>query len=53
MPLLARTNIGMLDMDGYSLIRQICSREVGGDVPALAITAYARAEYAARAIRAG
>jgi CheY-like chemotaxis protein len=40
-------------MDGYSLIRKIRSRDIGGDVPAIALTAYARAEDAARAKRAG
>jgi CheY-like chemotaxis protein len=47
------SDIGLPEMDGYSLIRQIRSRKVGGEVPALALTAYARAEDAARAMRAG
>ncbi len=47
------SDIGMPEMDGYSFIHQARSRSVGGDVPAIALTAYARAEDAERAIRAG
>ena len=41
--------------DGYSLIRSVRSRtaEQGGQVPALALTAYAREEDRARVLAAG
>jgi PAS domain S-box-containing protein len=49
------SDIGMPDEDGYSLIRKI--RDLpdgeGGNVPAIALTAYARAEDRVRAIRSG
>jgi len=49
------SDIGMPGEDGYSLIR--CVRQLdpthGRDVPAVALTAYARAEDKARAIEAG
>jgi CheY-like chemotaxis protein len=40
------SDIGMPEEDGFSLIRKIrgLSNEEGGDVPAIALTAYARAE---------
>jgi PAS domain S-box-containing protein len=49
------SDIGMPLMDGYSFIRQIRSRAVeqGGRTPAVAVTAYARAEDAQRALAAG
>ncbi|MFT3924204.1 MAG: ATP-binding protein [Myxococcales bacterium] len=49
------SDIGMPDEDGYSLIRRIrqFSRERGGAVPALALTAYARGEDRSKALRAG
>jgi signal transduction histidine kinase len=47
------SDIGMPEMDGYSLIRSLRSRSAGASVPAIALTAYARAEDADRAIRAG
>jgi hypothetical protein len=49
------SDIGMPGEDGYSLIRRIRSlgKEQGGDVPAVALTAYARAEDRIRAITAG
>jgi PAS domain S-box-containing protein len=49
------SDIGMPDEDGYSLIRKIRAlpAENGGRTPAVALTAYARAEDAQRAFAAG
>jgi CheY-like chemotaxis protein len=49
------SDIGMPVEDGYDLMRKVRAREPerGGLVPALALTAYARAEDARRAIEAG
>jgi CheY-like chemotaxis protein len=49
------SDIVMPDEDGYSLIRRVRAREPerGGDIPALALTAYARIEDRAAAIAAG
>jgi CheY-like chemotaxis protein/two-component sensor histidine kinase len=49
------SDIGMPHADGYALIRSVRARgpEAGGDVPALALTAYASPEDAARARAAG
>ncbi len=49
------SDIGMPDEDGFSLIRKIRELPVeqGGDVPAIALTAYARAEDRVRALRSG
>jgi PAS domain S-box-containing protein len=47
------SDIGMPEMDGYTFIRRIRSRSSGANVPAIALTAYARAEDAERAMRAG
>jgi PAS domain S-box-containing protein len=49
------SDIGMPEMDGYSLIRRIRSlpTEQGGRTPAVALTAYARTEDAQRAFAAG
>jgi len=49
------SDIGMPFEDGYSLIRQIraLTLEQGGQIPAIALTAYARAEDRTRAIAAG
>jgi PAS domain S-box-containing protein len=49
------SDIGMPQEDGYSLIRKVRSLppEQGGDVPAAALTAYARAEDRTRAIQEG
>ena len=49
------SDIGMADTDGYSLIKQVRERE-GKDeqhIPAIALTAYARAQDRIRAIAAG
>jgi CheY-like chemotaxis protein len=47
------TDIGMPEMDGYELLRQV--RLIEGDVriPAIALTAFARSEDRTRALRAG
>jgi CheY-like chemotaxis protein len=49
------SDIGMPGEDGYALIRRLRERgpEEGGRVPAVALTAYARAEDRRRAIVAG
>ena len=48
-------DIGLPDEDGYAFIRQVRARENGGPhhVPALALTAYARAEDRDRALASG
>ena len=53
-PQLVVSDVGMPDQDGYDLIRQI--REGGRDaatLPAIALTAFARDEDSAKAMRAG
>ncbi|WP_437971984.1 PAS domain-containing protein [Sorangium sp. So ce260] len=49
------SDIGMQGMDGYELIRRVRTLppERGGDVPAVALTAYARSEDRAKALLAG
>jgi PAS domain S-box-containing protein len=47
------SDIGMPEIDGYSFIRRIRSGQSGANVPAIALTAYARASDAARALDAG
>jgi CheY-like chemotaxis protein len=49
------SDIGMPVEDGYELMRKVRAREPerGGRIPALALTAYARAEDARRALEAG
>jgi len=49
------SDIGMPFEDGYELMRKVRAREPerGGLIPALALTAYARAEDAQRALEAG
>ncbi|MDQ3815448.1 MAG: PAS domain S-box protein, partial [Armatimonadota bacterium] len=49
------SDIGMPSQDGYSLIRRVRSLppERGGQIPAVALTAYARAEDRLRALSAG
>jgi len=49
------SDIGMPDEDGYSFIRRVRSlpRAEGASVPALALTAFAREEDRAQALRAG
>jgi PAS domain S-box-containing protein len=54
-PDLLISDLGMPDETGYDLIRQIRSRspQQGGQIPALALTAYARAVDRTQALRAG
>jgi CheY-like chemotaxis protein len=49
------SDIGMPDEDGYTLIRKIRAlpAEAGGRIPAIALTAYARAEDRLQTLRAG
>ncbi len=49
------SDIGMPQEDGYALIRQLrtLSQEQGGRIPAVALTAYARAEDRTQALLAG
>jgi signal transduction histidine kinase len=49
------SDIGMPEQDGYELIRQVRSlpRERGGDIPAAALTAWARPEDRQRMLNAG
>jgi CheY-like chemotaxis protein len=49
------SDIGMQDEDGYSLIRRIRALPAnrGGNVPAVALTAYVRSEDRAKALDAG
>ena len=49
------SDIGMPGEDGYSLIRRVRALGVerGGNVPAIALTAYARSEDRTRSILAG
>jgi signal transduction histidine kinase/PAS domain-containing protein len=49
------SDIGMPGEDGHALIRRIraLGAEAGGDIPAVALTAYARPEDRAKALRAG
>jgi PAS domain S-box-containing protein len=49
------SDIGMPGEDGYSLIRKVraLSSEQGGQIPAVALTAYARAQDRAQALLAG
>jgi PAS domain S-box-containing protein len=47
------SDIGMPEMDGYTLMRRLRGRSATATVPALALTAYARLEDAERALAAG
>src|SRR5262249_32086756 len=49
------SDIAMPDQDGYDLIRRVRSRDLerGGEIPAVAVTAYASAEDRVRALAAG
>jgi CheY-like chemotaxis protein len=49
------SDIGMPDEDGYSLIRKVrrLSPDEGGQIPAAALTAYARVEDRMKVLRAG
>ena len=54
-PDLVVSDIGMPDADGFELVRRLrrLGRERGGDVPAIALTAFARAEDRMKVLRAG
>jgi CheY-like chemotaxis protein len=54
-PDLLISDIGMPVMDGYALIRDVRrrSRDEGGEIPAIALTAFARSEDRMRAMIAG
>jgi CheY-like chemotaxis protein/anti-sigma regulatory factor (Ser/Thr protein kinase) len=47
------TDIAMPEMDGYAFLRRLRSRATTADIPAIALTAYARQEDAERAIGSG
>ena len=49
------SDIGMPDRDGYELIREVraLGSAQGGDLPAIALTAYARSEDRLKALKAG
>jgi CheY-like chemotaxis protein len=49
------SDIGMPDMDGYEFVRELRQRtaEQGGRIPALALSAFARAEDRERAMSSG
>jgi signal transduction histidine kinase/DNA-binding response OmpR family regulator len=47
------SDIGMPEMDGYDFLRRIRGQSAGASTPALALTAYARAEDAEHARRGG
>lgn len=47
------SDIGMPEEDGYSLIRKVRALKEGGQIPSVALTAYARTEDRTRAIAAG
>jgi PAS domain S-box-containing protein len=47
------SDIGMPEEDGYSLIARIRGMKQGGQIPAVALTAYARVEDKSKAIAAG
>jgi signal transduction histidine kinase len=52
-PALLVSDVGMPGMDGYALIQRVRALPGGGDIRALAITAYARGDDKQRALRAG
>jgi hypothetical protein len=54
-PLVLVSDIGMPDEDGYALIGKLraLGAKRGGDVPAVALTAYARSEDRMRALASG
>jgi CheY-like chemotaxis protein len=49
------SDLGMPDVDGFGLLAQVrgLGREHGGNVPAIALTAFARSEDRLRALEAG
>jgi hypothetical protein len=53
LPDLVVSDIGMAGADGYELVRRLRDREASRDLPAVALTAFSRAEDRADALRAG
>jgi PAS domain S-box-containing protein len=53
LPCVILSDIGMPGEDGLSLISKVRAMEIYGDMPAIALTAYARDEDRARALSAG
>jgi signal transduction histidine kinase/DNA-binding response OmpR family regulator len=47
------SDIGMPEMDGYTFMQRVRARDAASEIPAIALTAYARIEDAERAVRAG
>jgi CheY-like chemotaxis protein len=47
------SDIGMPEMDGHAFIRRVRASAKGADIPAIALTAYARASDATLAVEAG
>jgi PAS domain S-box-containing protein len=47
------TDLGMPDMDGFELLARVRELDIGGGVPAVALTAFARSEDRLRALEAG
>ena len=52
-PALLLTDIGMPELDGYALLRELRALGGAGAIPVIALTAFARAEDRTRALRAG
>ena len=52
-PALLLTDIGMPELDGYGLLRELRALGGAGAIPAIALTAFARAEDRTRALREG
>jgi signal transduction histidine kinase/ActR/RegA family two-component response regulator len=52
-PAVVVTDIGMPDLDGYELLRRLRALDVTRSIPAIALTAFARAEDRTRALREG
>lgn len=52
-PQIVVSDIGMPGRDGYDLVRELRSYSFGKDVPAIALTAYARSQERSKALSAG
>ena len=53
LPTILISDIGLPEMDGYSLVRRIRAMSGGERIPAIALTAHASADDRTRALRAG